>query len=178
MSGVCYGWSDVETSLTPPQAADALRHWPERETLKGIWSSPSARTLTLAQELATRWRLPLRIDSRLRELHFGRWEGRRYRDLEQSEGPAFSAWMSDWQHRAPPGGERLADLIARVGAWASRRSGDAPQLLIAHAGVVRALRVLHGGLTAVQAFELEVPHLRPEPFDLAGGQADNLVEPL
>ncbi len=49
--------------------------------------------------------------------------------------------MASWQSAAPPGGERLDDLLARVGAWHAdvRAKGEAA-LALTHAGVIRALR--------------------------------------
>lgn len=139
--GLCYGQSDVPTSLDDEAACEvvvgqlsALALVPAR-----IWCSPWQRARGPAERIAARLGVPVSIDARLSELAFGAWEGRPYAELENE--PAFQAWMTSWQTAAPPGGERLEALLARVGQWrADVHAKGEPALAITHAGVIRALR--------------------------------------
>jgi len=141
VEGVCYGQSDVPTHVDARAAAAVVLEQLARDDVRveRVWASPWRRSREPAEHLASELGVPLAIDARIAELGFGRWEGRRYAELERD--PAFVAWMHDWREAAPPGGERLAELLARVAAW--RADVDARgevALAMTHAGVVRALR--------------------------------------
>ena len=56
--------------------------------------------------------------------------------------PTLGGWCADWQHAIPPNGENLAMLHARVAEWLSETTLSEKPVLIAHAGVVRTLRVI------------------------------------
>ncbi|NDY91305.1 histidine phosphatase family protein [Ideonella livida] len=148
--GHCYGWLDVP--LAPPAtqtlvAAVArvqarLQAWGLRPAC--VVSSPSSRCLDLARALAATPEcagsgpaLAVRVDARWRELHFGRWEGRRWDDIPRHES---DPWAEDVHHRAPPEGETRAALLARVqDALQALRRQPGPCLVVAHAGPLRAV---------------------------------------
>jgi broad specificity phosphatase PhoE len=77
----------------------------------------------------------------LRERSMGRWEGRSY-DRLRAEGS--TAPLTDWQG-APPGGESLAALAARLRALLSPLP-DHDGLIVSHAGPIRVLQGLAQGL--------------------------------
>lgn len=159
VSGICAGHAEIAVEPPEPAAervcAALAGRAPER-----IVSSPTARASELARELARRLGAPLRCDERLRELHFGSWEGRTWSELEQNEPAALAAWMRDWQGARPPGGESAAELEHRV-----RRCLDelpaVPTLLVTHAGVIRAARVVVARLSWTEAMARAVPYLEP-----------------
>jgi alpha-ribazole phosphatase len=154
VKGICYGQSDVETELSADDAARALG----AVSASCVWSSPSRR----CAEIAARLGATHRVDARLLELSFGDWEGRAWSSLE---GDAlFDAWMRDWKSVAPPGGESVPQLESRVRAWLAELAGE--HALVAHAGVVRALRVILRGQSWDEAMRVEVPHLAWDTFFL------------
>jgi len=162
--GLCYGRAEVLPVLAPEQAAAtvlAFGTW----SVSQVWSSPSARCREPAAVLAAALGVGLHIDERLYELDFGSWEGRSWEALAREEPAALRRWTEDWQRAAPPGGETVAQLEQRVRAWWHElpRAGD--QLLFAHAGPVRALRVI-AGASWDEAMAEPVPHLGPRRFDL------------
>ena len=67
---------------------------------------------------------------------------RAYAELE-AEDPRFAAWMRAYRTSAPPGGERLDDLVARVReAYVALSAAPGDTLVVAHAGSIRALRAV------------------------------------
>ncbi|GGK32475.1 hypothetical protein GCM10010965_26730 [Caldalkalibacillus thermarum] len=56
-------------------------------------------------------------DHRLREYHFGAWEGRTHSDLEQDH--LYQAWLNDMESVAPSGGEKWAQFKGRIDQWLS-----------------------------------------------------------
>jgi len=139
--GICYGQSDVPVSLDDEAACDVVvgQLAALATPVTRVWSSPWQRARGPAERVAAKLGVPHTIDERLSELAFGEWEGRPYAELETE--PAFQAWMAEWQSAAPPGGERLDDLLRRVRDWRAEflLKGE-PALAITHAGVIRALR--------------------------------------
>lgn len=178
-AGLCYGRLDVpvlpgalEASKTVQDRLHVLLTMEDEtgapgrgaskrpaETPRTVYTSPSARCHKLAQALAESLGARLAVDSRLLELDFGAWEGMPWNDL--AGNPAFEAWAADWTQVAPPGGESLPALEARVRAWWESVEGDGPNLLVGHAGVIRALRVLLGEGPWSKIMAEAVPHLQP-----------------
>lgn len=75
-----------------------------------VVSSPLRRARQTAEAVATACGLDVAVEPRLVEIDYGEWEG-----ASGSGGPG-----RDWRHDAtfrPPGGESLAQVAARVGAW-------------------------------------------------------------
>ena len=82
-------------------------------------SSDLARAVQTA-ELALPGR-PLTLDPRLREISFGEFEGLSV--PEMAAHPAYAAWQQDPWRFAPPGGESLGEVAARMRAWATELPG-------------------------------------------------------
>ena len=110
--------------------------------------------------------MPLEVDDRLRELHFGDWEGQLWADIENNDPETFHRWMETWKNDAPPGGETLLELEDRVRQWCSELDPCQSPLVVTHAGTIRALRVIAGTHTWDEAIAERVPHLVPERFEM------------
>src|SRR5918996_271175 len=158
-SGTCIGQLDVLTHRDPLEVAEALlSNWPRAGGVHCVWSSPLRRCSEVARVLAARWGVPQRIDSRLLEISYGRWEGRRWEEIELADRDALHAWMTNWQRQGPPGGESAAMVEARVRSWWQSLRIEEDEVLIAHAGVIRALRVIGAGYSWDDAMQMSVPH--------------------
>jgi alpha-ribazole phosphatase/probable phosphoglycerate mutase len=79
----------------------------------------------------------LTVDPRLREIHFGAFEGRNLEHLEATEHEEFRAWWNSPYERTLVGGESMADLRARVEAWRSEQNGTTNIAVFTHGGVIR-----------------------------------------
>ncbi|MEO8410551.1 MAG: alpha-ribazole phosphatase family protein [Propionivibrio sp.] len=126
--GVCYGQLDIDCEDPAPVAARLRQLLPRAVPLV---SSPLRRARRLAEMLAP----TLQIDRRLAEISFGEWEGRTWNDIGRA---AIDAWANDVLHFAPPSGESVVMLQARVVDFA-RSLPDTNVAVVAHAGVLRAL---------------------------------------
>lgn len=122
-------------------------------------SSPSIRCAAFAREYARRRLIPLALDTRLMEIHFGAWEGRTAAELMQTDADALTRFWNDPLHNTPPGGEPLAEFQARVlDAWNDLVVGHAGRrvLVVTHGGVIRVVlcHVLKQPLERLQTFEV------------------------
>lgn len=173
-SGQIVGHLDVPLSAEGTSAAaqfaeDLAGAWPGAPPL--MFTSDLLRAYATAAPLAARWGCSPQEDQRLREVHFGQWEGQTWEAIEQDEGASLGAWMSDWVDTPPPGGESFRMLLARVQAWLADFATlpARPALVVAHAGVLRALVCAALGLPPEAAFGFHFEHLRLARLDRQPG---------
>ena len=126
-----------------------------------IVSSPLSRCADFAWALARRQAIPLDSDDRLREMHFGNWEGRSAAELMAMEPEALTGFWNDPLKHTPPGAEPLTQFQARtLAAWDAvlDRYRHRRVLLITHGGVIRVIlgRVLQRSLAHL--LRIEVAH--------------------
>jgi len=139
--GLCYGASDVpvtEAELARVHAGLALpRGLP-------VYSSPLRRCALLAERLA-----PGRVtlDARLAEMDFGAWELRPWSDIPRAD---VDAWAANLLHYRPGGAENVLDVARRIQGFIDELN-ESSALVICHAGTIRLLAALHGGVPLEQA---------------------------
>ncbi len=134
------GWTDVP--LTPLGRAQAagLRPQLAGERFDAVWASDLVRAWKTA-ELAGF--APERTPQ-LREIHFGRLEGRRWESLD----PAIQEAMMGFERFRAPGGEATLEVLGRVSAFVDALPAGR-HLIFSHAGVMRALLWLSGDLQII-----------------------------
>jgi alpha-ribazole phosphatase len=144
--GVCYGALDLEADPRLTRAA-AQALAAELPPGMAVQVSPLRRCQQLAEALhALRSDLPLRTDTRLREMDFGSWEGVAWADIPRA---AVDAWTADFASHRFGGQESAAEVLARVAeAWDEVPSLP-DTLWITHAGVAQAATLLHQGMRHV-----------------------------
>lgn len=131
--GICYGQTDVGLAESAAEVAARVR--PLLPASFALHASPLARARLLADELGTP-----RLDDRLKEIHFGEWEGRTFADI----GSAIDDWAADPLGFRAPGGESPREMATRVLQWLEVEIRDRPQLtdhlvVVAHGGPLRAI---------------------------------------
>ncbi len=184
-----------------------MRHgptdWNEARRLQGMTDTPlSASGLALASAWrlpapADRWRrvssplqrarrtaellqpaAPVEVDSRLREMSFGIWEGHTIADLRRRMGESFIAAESLGLDFHPPGGESPRQVMQRLMGWtADLAAGGQPVIAVAHKAVLRALLALATGwnMTGRQPVKLDWRTLH---FFRAGGDGGVTIDTL
>ena len=107
-------------------------------------SSPlqrARRTAELLQPAA-----PVTIDSALREMSFGTWEGHTIAELRVIVGQRFLDAERRGLDFQPPGGESPRAVMVRLGRWAARVAEvGVPIVAISHKAAIRALLALATG---------------------------------
>ena len=151
-----------EDALTPLSLRQA-------EALRGafplgdeVWSAPQTASRQTAVALALRFA----VEPSLADLDYGRWTGRRIQDVMSEEPEGFRAWMGG---AAPPEGEALADLFARVDRWLTARAHVKGRVaVVASANVVRAAILARLGAGPEAASRLDVMPLSVSEFTSDG----------
>lgn len=102
------------------------------------WTSPALCARQTAAALA----LEATVDPDLRDCDYGRWAGRRLRDVEAEEPEAIAMWLTDVT-AAPHGGESFANVRRRIAAWLDQRIGENGHgVVVTHAAIIRCA-ILH-----------------------------------
>lgn len=129
----------------PLTAAGWIQMWAAVESeapWNRIITSPLRRCAEFALAMAKRRSIPLRVDPRLRELHFGAWESRTAKDLMARDAAALMHFWHDPVAHPPPGSEPLVAFQQRVlTAWEEhvyRYCGE-HVLIITHGGPMRII---------------------------------------
>jgi alpha-ribazole phosphatase len=138
-----------------------LRHAVEGRDWDIIVASSLQRCAAFARELAQARAVPLRIDARLAEYHFGHWQGVPIERLAEEQGDALANFWADPVGYPPPGGEtfdafrsRLSDALDDV---ASEVAGQRV-LVVTHGGAIRLLRCLIEKRSYGDMASIDVPH--------------------
>ncbi len=134
-AGICYGLTDL--ALADDVAAAAARIGPQLPPLPQIppvFTSPLQRCRQLADALHP----APRSDPRLQEMNFGEWEMRPWHLIQRE---ALDGWAADPLGYAPPGGESVAQLQARVQDFVMELKDEGLEraVLVTHAGVLKVL---------------------------------------
>ncbi len=143
------GWSQMQATVETEDCWDR------------VISSPLSRCAHFAQSLQKQNNIPLQLDERIREIHFGVWEGKTAAEVFETDGDALTRYWQDPVQHTPIEGEALKDFEARVlSFWQeviARYHGE-KILLIAHGGVIRLLlcHILQRPLQRI--FDFEVVH--------------------
>ena len=99
-----------------------------------------------------------RRDARLREVHYGHWEGKLLTELPQLDPVGVADRLADPFKWRPEGGESYADLMERVVEWLDTVERDT--VIAAHGGVSRALRGYLLGVDMAGVLRIPVPQDR------------------
>lgn len=126
-------------------------------------ASPLRRTMETMRLIRSEMGLPpdgFRTDPRLKELHFGGWQGFTFPELESKRpGSAALRAADKWGFR-PPGSEAesYAMLAERVRPWLAGLVR--PTIAVVHGGVMRVLFHLVEGMPGNEAANVDTPQDR------------------
>tara|TARA_Y100000766_G_C18760812_1_gene533321 strand:+ start:86 stop:592 length:507 start_codon:yes stop_codon:yes gene_type:complete len=140
--GTCYGRLDLDVSDKFESEAKIVKE-KIPTNIKRAFCSPSKRCILLAEFLG----LTYCIDYRIREMDFGIWEGKLWDEIDRTE---MDAWASDVADYRIPNGETFREVVFRVGEFLEN-TPEEEVILITHAGVIKALRALRGGIDIYEA---------------------------
>ena len=116
------------------------------------WVSPLLRTRETAERARNAIGLHptyYKMDDRLKELSFGRWEGMTWKDVRRSDpAGAMRREKNKWE-ATPPDGESYVMLAERVTAFLESIRRDT--VIVSHGGVGRAMMQIVAGQTKEHA---------------------------
>lgn len=132
-TGCCYGHSDPALLVSAAQTAAQVR--PKLAPWQRIFTSPAPRCAELALALDA----DAKLVPALRELNFGDWEGQPWEIIDRT---LLDQWAQQPLDFVIPGGESGRDLYRRVADWVATVHLGRNDLIVAHAGSLRALAAI------------------------------------
>jgi alpha-ribazole phosphatase len=140
-------------------------------TADGAWdavvSSTLQRCARFAAELADARGLPLTLDARLREYHFGDWQGVPVADLDRDHPEALGRFWNDPERYPPPNAEPFDAFRARLAAALDAVVAAHPAqrvLVVTHGGAIKQLLALAAGRSSEGMAAIQVPHASLHPL--------------
>jgi broad specificity phosphatase PhoE len=141
---ICYGQRDVPLSEEGQQAsARYAAQFARSQSPLAIYHSGLTRTKQLATFIGSDFpEVPVVFDQRLQERNYGRWEGRSWDEVYQSDPENFHGLIEKPDSYRPPDGETTTDMQTRVVNWFSqlpRPAVESTIIAISHSGPIAAL---------------------------------------
>ncbi len=133
------GWSDVPLSSKGREQANSLSERLKNLEFSRIISSDMIRTIETAEIINRYHRLNIEIESGIRELNYGLWEGKSRKEIEEEFPEEYRAWRLD-NSIAPPKGESAIEVYERSRKVIERivnETTDGNILIVAHKSVNR-----------------------------------------
>src|SRR3982751_1359854 len=141
--GRLQGTTDIALGQTGEAAAKAWRLPAPADGRRRI-CSPLQRARRTAELIQPS--IPVAVDSRLREMSFGAWEGKSVAQLRAEGGESFAAAERLGLDFHPPGGEKPRIAMERIAGWAQEIArGGEPVVAVTHKAAIRALLALATG---------------------------------
>jgi alpha-ribazole phosphatase len=130
--GRCIGQTDVRVDRRrAKRLAHRIRQTARRHDLPREVHTSSLQRCRLVGRVLRGWGWRHHVHDDLREMHFGAWDGRPWRDIARTE---VDAWCGDFSGHRPGGGESLRDVASRMQRWLAGMSAGEVRLVVAHAG--------------------------------------------
>ena len=153
--GRLQGATDIPLGATGEAVVKAWRLPAPADGWKRLCSplQRARRTAELVQPSA-----PVVVDSRLREMSFGIWEGKSVAQLRAEGGERFADAERLGLDFHPPGGESPRQVMERIEGWTAEiATTGAPVVAVTHKAAIRALLALATGwdMTGRQPVKLD-----------------------
>jgi broad specificity phosphatase PhoE len=132
--GRLQGRLDVPLSEHGELQARALGAAFASEPVTRVLTSPLLRAQATAAAIAVEHRCDVEVDERLIELDYGAWDGLPLGDVPPAD---WATWRADPAF-APPGGERLSDVTARVASFCADVLRDELVVAVSHVSPIKA----------------------------------------
>lgn len=131
----------------------------ERSDWQQILTSPLRRCAEFAAQLSQKQQIPLQIREPLKEIGFGSWEGKTRAELQRERAEEYANFYRNPVTATPAGAEPAEAFMQRVSAEFEQILQDYPEgdlLIVAHAGVIRAVMCHVLGASAASMYRLRI----------------------
>jgi broad specificity phosphatase PhoE len=156
LEGRYQGQADVPLNAMGILQAKEAAHQLRDKHFDIIYSSDLNRALQTAEEIASVVKAPLIVDTRLREISLGEWEGRLFSEIKMKYPELITLREIAPLEMCPPGGETLGEVANRVYGFADEIAVSFSQnrvLLVSHGLALAVLIVKARGLSLDYAYQ-------------------------
>lgn len=136
------GWTELPLTVVGEEQVRRLAETLPHPRPFHIVTSDLLRAVGTAHILSESWHLDVTVDKGFREMHFGAFENRSWKDINDKYPALATQWAENWFEGRTPEGESLEELYHRVlpryhtylELWK-----DSCWCLVAHSGVIQAI---------------------------------------
>ncbi len=114
IQGRWQGQEDVPLNQHGLQQAQQTAESLANTNIDAIYASDLTRAVDTAKPLSRLTGLPIQLDSRLREIHQGEWQGLLISEIQSRYSDLFKKRIDNPLEVAPPGGETVRQVWERV----------------------------------------------------------------
>jgi len=152
---ICYGRKEMPLAQGAESDFAKVGRFLQEHPPRHLFSSPAQRCQQMAAYLGRQLNLGPQTSELLQEVDFGRWEGTPWQEIPKGE---LEPWMADFVAAAPPLGESFQELIARLEQFRQHclLLQEGPLAVVTHAGPIRAMLSLVGGIPPKYAFRFSI----------------------
>ncbi len=154
------GQQDVILNAVGLEQAHRLALRLANQTISSVFASDLVRARQTASEIATLQTVPVTADPRLREICFGRWEGRYFDEIAQNDAETMRLWRA---HDDPSfcvlGGETITQVASRVQAFVNDLNNipdGHTTLVVSHGGTASVLLCLLLGMPPIRYWQFHL----------------------
>jgi len=136
------GWVNIPLNEKGIREAELLAQRLKKERIAAVYSSPLSRALKTAQIIAVMHGLEPSIVEGLREISFGKWEGKTFAEMDDREKDALLRWLNNPEENIIPEGETFKHFRERVLKSYYELINDRKQedfLIVTHGGAIKVL---------------------------------------
>lgn len=165
---VLSGRSEIGLSARGVAEAQALAHALDAAALVSFHASPRRRARETIAPVADRCGGEVRIAPALDEIDFGTFAGREFSIL--ADDPHWQKWNAERGTARCPGGETMAEAVARVSDYLDALApADFPALCVTHCDIIRGLVADRLGLDLEHMFRFDCDPASRTTLDWAQG---------
>ncbi len=142
MAGTFCGHSDPPINERGQKQLSRLIAELHTELIEEIISSDLKRARMTANAIAMSFQVPISFTSKLREIHFGDWEGLSWSAIEHRDPAYARLWTEQYPKCTAPGGESFSKFRARILDEITaliKHGNHKSAAVVTHAGVMRVI---------------------------------------
>ena len=182
--GVCedshtmLGQSDPPLTKEGLAQANLLAKGLAQRGVERIVASPLRRAVQTAQAIADNTGIEIEVDTRLKEISYGAWDGLSWAEIERKDAVTAQRKLEDWKNITPAEGEEFVAFYRRVtGVWRDIVNHVAGvSVVVAHRGVNAILKGLAHGPGSLEPGALGTAAWRRiETFEQPFGSFEKVV---
>ena len=139
--GYC-GTLDIDLTPEGVQMAEDFAAAYKSVTWQAIFCSPLWRTISTAKPLCDLLGIEMQLRDGLREIAYGKWEGKTPAEVNQEFHDEYVRWLADPGWNSPTGGEKGIDIARRSSAVLEeieQTYSDGNVLVVSHKATIRIM---------------------------------------
>lgn len=156
LEGRYQGQSEVPLNARGQEQARRVAEKLKGQSFAAIYSSDLGRAKETADFIANVLKIPVQVDTRLREINQGEWEGKLVTFIQQHYDGLWRQRSTDPASARPPGGETVAEVAERVSQALDEIAAEYPHasvLISSHGLSLATIICMAKGIPVGHAYE-------------------------